>query len=112
MFILRCGDLFALEKRPDTGLLAGLWQLPNVPGALTAGETLAQAAAFGLRVRNIRRIAEKKHIFTHIQWNMTGVYLDVEEPAGNYTWLDQAQIEAQQAMPTAFRQFWEERDYV
>ena len=112
LFILRCGNLFALEKRPDTGLLAGLWQLPNVSGVLSAEDALAQAAGFGLRVRNIRRIAEKKHIFTHIQWNMTGVYLDVEEPAGNFTWLDQEVIEAQQALPTAFRQFWEERDYV
>ena len=112
VFILRCEDVFALDKRPDTGLLAGLWQLPNVSGTLTAEEALAWAAEYGLRIRNICRIAEKKHIFTHIQWNMTGIYLDVEKPAGPFTWLGQREIEEQQALPTAFRQFWEERDYV
>ena len=30
VFLLRCGDTLAIEKRPARGLLAGLWQLPNV----------------------------------------------------------------------------------
>lgn len=32
VFCLRCGDRLAVERRPDSGLLAGLWQLPNTPG--------------------------------------------------------------------------------
>ena len=34
VFVLRCGDRLAVEWRPDSGLLAGLWQLPNTPGLL------------------------------------------------------------------------------
>ena len=34
VFCLRCGDRLAVERRPSSGLLAGLWQLPNTPGLL------------------------------------------------------------------------------
>ena len=112
VFILRCGDCFALEKRPDSGLLAGLWQFPNMPGRLDASASLAWAADRALKPTDIRRIAEKKHIFTHIQWNMTGVYLDVSEKPESFQWFTAEEIEKNTALPTAFRQFWEERDYV
>lgn len=112
VFILRCGELFALEKRADTGLLAGLWQFPNVSGRLTLEQALDQTAQWGLHVREIRAMVEKKHIFTHIQWNMTGIYLEVEAPLPPFSWLTRQQAEDTAALPTAFRQFFEERDYV
>ena len=63
----------------------------------------------GLRPREILREVERKHIFTHIQWNMKGIYLEVSETAGSYRWLSPEEIDAQAALPTAFRLFWEER---
>ena len=112
VFILRCGNCFALEKRPDTGLLAGLWQFPNREGALDAPGAMAWAEEKGLKVSDIRRISEKKHIFTHIQWNMTGIYLEISEKPEHFQWFAEEEIEKNAALPTAFRQFWEERDYV
>ena len=112
VFVLRCGDCFALEKRPDTGLLAGLWQFPNREGALDAPGAMAWAEEKELKVSDIRRISEKKHIFTHIQWNMTGIYLDISEKTEHFQWFAEEEIEKNAALPTAFRQFWEERDYV
>ena len=111
-FILRCGDSFALEKRPDSGLLAGLWQFPNINGKLDAPKAMAWAAEQGLKPENIRRITEKKHIFTHIQWDITGIYLEVSEKAEHFRWFTEEEIEDGAALPTAFRQFWEEREYV
>ena len=112
VFLLRCGDSYALEKRPDSGLLAGLWQFPNVPGKLDAEASLVFVREQGLKPTDIRRIVEKKHVFTHIQWNMTGVYLEVSEKTEKFRWFRWEQIENEAALPTAFRQFWEERDYV
>ena len=112
VFLLRCGDCYALEKRPDRGLLAGLWQFPNTPGTLDAAGAIAWASEQGLQPTDIRRIAEKKHIFTHIQWNMTGIYLDVAQKPELFRWFTEKEIENAAALPTAFRQFWEERDYV
>ncbi len=112
VFILRCGGYFALEKRPSAGLLADLWQLPNTPGKLSFQAALSWAEVKGLHPRDLRRIAEKKHIFTHIQWNMTGIYLEVGEMPEHFQWFTEEEINQAAALPTAFRQFWEERDYV
>lgn len=112
VFILRCDDSYALEKRPNTGLLAGLWQFPNVPGKLDAPGAIVQAAQWGLKPKDITRILELKHIFTHIQWNMTGIYLDVGEKNEQFQWFTEEEIETKPALPTAFRRFWEERDSV
>ena len=107
VFIFSCDGRYALRKRPEEGLLAGLWEFPNVPNKLDTELALAQAEAFGLRPREIRRQAERKHIFTHIRWEMRGIYLEVAEPAGDFAWLTAQEIEEQAALPTAFRQFWE-----
>ncbi len=112
VFILFCDGRYALEKRPSKGLLAGLWQFPNVAGKLETTDALATVAAMGLRPRNILKQVERKHIFTHIRWEMRGIYLEVQEPVGDFTWLTGEEIATQAALPTAFRQFWEDTDRV
>ena len=112
VFILSCDGKYALQKRPNKGLLAGLWQFPNVSGKLDTPKALAAVEELGLRPRDILRIVERKHIFTHIRWEMRGIYLEVAECAGDFTWMTAEEIEASAALPTAFRQFWEETDYV
>ena len=108
VFILSCDGKYALEKRPDKGLLAGLWQFPNMQGHLSIPEALSSVQNMGLSVREIHREVYRKHIFTHIVWDMKGIYLEVTEPAGNFRWFTGAQIDAQAALPTAFRLFWKE----
>ncbi len=112
VFILSCDGRYALEKRPGKGLLAGLWQFPNVSGKLDTQGALAEAKKMGLTPRDIYRESEKKHIFTHIQWNMKGIWLEVAAPAGNFHWFTPEQINTQAALPTAFRQFWEDNGHV
>ena len=109
VFILRCDGRYALEKRPNKGLLAGLWQFPNVSGKLDTQAALAEVEKLGLHPRELIREVHRKHIFTHIQWNMTGIYLEVADTAGPFQWFTEEEVETQAALPTAFRQFWEER---
>ena len=110
VFILSCDGRFGLEKRPDTGLLAGLWQFPNVPEQLEPGEAIEAVRAMGIRVRDILRQSEKKHIFTHIQWNMRGFYMETAGISDGIVWMTAEEIEEKAALPTAFRQFWEDKD--
>lgn len=112
VFILSCDGRYALEKRPNKGLLAGLWQFPNVIGKLETLDALAAVEKLGLRPRELMKQLERKHIFTHIRWEMRGIYIEVAECAGEYTWLTAEQIQTEAALPTAFRQFWEETDHV
>ncbi len=112
VFILSCDGCYALGKRPEKGLLAGLWEFPNAPGKLELPEAMAAVESMGLRIRNIRRQIRRKHIFTHIRWEMTGYYLETAERSGDFVWMSADRIEQEAALPTAFRQFWEERDDV
>ena len=112
VFIFSCGDAYALCKRPDKGLLAGLWEFPNVTGKLDLSQALSAAEQFGVRPRNLLRQTEKKHIFTHIQWNLRGYYIEAAEESNRFYWFTAAQLRAQAALPTAFRQFLEENDHV
>ena len=108
VFIFRCDGRYALQKRPDKGLLAGLWQFPNVAGELNTEQVLAQTEDMGLRPRELLREVHRKHIFTHIQWNMKGVYMEVWEETADLQWFTAREIDTKAALPTAFRQFWEE----
>ena len=112
VFILSCEGEYGLRQRPDTGLLAGLWEFPNVSGKLQTDEVLTEVERMGLKPKEIFRQVERKHIFTHIRWELRGVYLEVVEKNHELTWFTEEQINARAALPTAFRQFWEERDYV
>ena len=112
VFILSCDGAYAICKRPDKGLLAGLWQFPDAPGLLDTPQALAWLEEQGLHPKELLRQTERKHIFTHIEWKMRGIYLEVKEPGGPFTWRDAPQIEAEAALPTAYRQFWEETNHV
>ena len=108
VFILSCQGQYALQKREETGLLAGLWQFPNVAGKLETAQALEEVEKMGLVPVELYRQVERKHIFTHIQWQMRGLYLEVREATGPLCWMTAEQIEQKAALPTAFRQFWEE----
>ena len=108
VFILSCEGRYALQKRENRGLLAGLWQFPNVAGKLQTAAALEAVEKMGLNPREILRQVERKHIFTHIIWDMRGVYVEVAEATGEFCWFTAEQIRRDAALPTAFRQFWEE----
>lgn len=108
VFICCCDGKYALQKRDDRGLLADLWQFPNVPGKLEAQQAVDAAKALGLHTRQVRLSLDKSHIFTHVQWNMRGFYLEVTDCTLDFQWFSADEIEKNIALPTAFRQFWGE----
>lgn len=108
VFILRCDGRYALVRRPDSGLLAGLWEFPNVPGALDADAALSWMSEQGLHPLDLQRQVTRSHIFTHIRWEMQGFYAEAANASAQFCWFTPEQIRTQAALPTAFRQFWEE----
>ncbi len=72
ILLLESGTKIALEKRPDTGLLASLYQFPNLEGRLSEGEVRAFLEEGGACPTEIGSAGEAKHIFSHVEWRMTG----------------------------------------
>ncbi len=70
VFLLRDGNRTVLHQRPPKGLLAGLFELPNVDGHIAEDEMPRVIRTLGFEPVRIQRLEDSKHIFTHIEWHM------------------------------------------
>ena len=83
ILLLACGDHIAIRKRPAKGLLAGLWEYPNLDGKLSRRAVRAHLEAEGFGVCTIVPLPPARHIFSHIEWELTGwavTVTDTNEP--------------------------------
>ncbi len=103
-----------LHRRPDTGLLAGLWEPP-----LWEDHSFADAAAMQKALADLgidtaasftgeplcEALPEAKHIFTHLEWRMSGWKFTAPAQAlpDGYVWASAEQLEQAYALPGAFR---------
>ena len=105
VLVVRCGQLVGLRQRPKKGLLAGLWELPSLDGHLSPDELRATLTEMGWSVRKLLSLRPAKHIFTHVEWHMNGVYVELDAPAPALTFITPAELRDAYALPSAFRSF-------
>jgi A/G-specific adenine glycosylase len=116
VFLLCHEDKVAFVKRQEEGLLSGMWQFPNIEGHLTLEEAKSWVEAVGLKPVSITEKAEKKHIFTHIEWHMQCFLVqcidkcitlncDNAQLLNAFTWINIEDISTEVALPTAFKKF-------
>lgn len=112
VLVLRQGRTLALTKRPDKGLLAGLWELPNLPGHLTQEEVGAWLDAHGLHALDMVRLPDARHIFSHVEWQMQGWAIElglpdamVAESSSRLVWASPEELADTYSIPSAFRYF-------
>jgi A/G-specific adenine glycosylase len=107
---------YAIRRRPDEGLLAGLWELPQIdlPDETCAADDdrldrLAREFCLqnGLLPAESAAAPTAKHIFTHLEWHMCGRYLNVEKgkKTGELLFVSAEELSADYALPTAFRAY-------
>ena len=95
----------ALRRRPSKGLLAGLYELPNTEGHLTQEQALKETASFGFSPIRIRPLEDAKHIFSHVEWQMKGYLVLVEEQeeaGGGILFVEPERTERDYPIPAAF----------
>ena len=80
VLVIRDAFHAAVRKRPRKGLLAGLYELPNVEGHLSQEEAVEQVKVLGFSPVRILPLSPAKHIFSHVEWQMIGYMVLVEEP--------------------------------
>lgn len=71
--VVLCENRILLEKRPKSGLLAGMWQPLVLDGHLNAEQICAELADREVFVREICEGDASTHIFTHLEWHMRNV---------------------------------------
>ena len=72
ILVIRDEDRVLLRRRPDRGLLAGLYEFPNENGWLSEEEAVGKVREYGCQPLHIRRLPDSKHIFSHKEWHMHG----------------------------------------
>ncbi len=93
VYVLKKEGKFALRQREERGLLARLWEFPNGTenAAATYGKILAEKGA--------------KHIFTHVEWEMTGYLIEAEAFFPQFLWVTPEEMRENYALPSAFKAF-------
>lgn len=113
VLLLEYQNNIGIRKRDDKGLLAGLWEFPNLEGKLTIPELELLLKENGIDTEEIELLGEAKHIFSHIEWRMIGYKLKLDhlitpkvglmdERNISYEWVDRDKIDEEYSIPSAF----------
>lgn len=106
IILFKDDDKLAIRKRPDKGLLAGLYEFPNLLGKLGTEEVTEYSKEIGLMPIRIRKLEDAKHIFSHIEWHMTGYEVLVDElektNEEQFLFIHPDEIEKSYSIPSAF----------
>ena len=109
VLIFKDDDKIAIRKRPAKGLLAGLYEFPNLDGHLSMDEVTEYSKNIGLMPVRVQKLPEAKHIFSHIEWHMTGYEVIVDElektNEKGFLFIHPEQIKKEYSIPSAFEKY-------
>ena len=115
ILVFRDNEKTAVRKRPDTGLLAGLYEFPGTEGHLKQPEVVRYAKSLGLMPIRVKKLGSAKHIFSHVEWHMVGYEVIVDELEKNMREQDAApgeivfaelrELKEHYPMPSAFEAY-------
>ena len=95
----------ALQKRPEKGLLAGLWELPAAPGVLTESQGRAFLQERGVSPGMLSPGPQAKHVFSHVEWHMGSFLAQGVEESPAFTWAAWKDLRERFPLPSAFKAY-------
>ena len=112
VLILEYQGKYAIHKRGAKGLLAKLWELPNVEGKLTIPQMELLLENNGILQYEMGLLGEAKHIFSHVEWHMLGYKVKIDALSKenssileDFFWVKREEIDREYAIPSAFRAY-------
>ena len=106
VFIIENQGKAAIRKRPSTGLLASLYELPNTEGHLTGEEARAYLGVPEEAVERLEALEPSRHIFSHVEWHMTGYRAVLkrawQDPDHTAFMVEKEEIRDRYPLPNAF----------
>ena len=108
VLLIRDGEKIVLHKRPKKGLLAGLYELPNLSGHQEKEAILSYVESLGFLPLRIKPVGEAKHIFSHVEWHMKGYMVfvgEMEPKPGEWLLVDVEEARSSYAIPAAFSKY-------
>lgn len=103
VFLLLCGERVALRRRSEKGVLAGMWEYPNVSGSLDQEQAKVWLFSHGEEEPDLYPLEHGRHTFTHLEWDLSGYAARVQEPLPGYVWIAYDDLLQNYPIPSAFR---------
>jgi A/G-specific adenine glycosylase len=100
VLILEYDNKVVLQKRDNTGLLAGLYEFPNELGHLSKNEIVTRYPS-----ATITTLPKSKHIFSHLEWHMIGYHIELSSPPEDQLLVTIEDIQSEYSIPTAFKDY-------
>lgn len=105
IIVLEYENKIAIQKRPEKGLLASLYEFYNMEG-IYSEEEIKEKLQKEIDILKIKPLGDSKHIFSHIEWHMTGFYISCKEmPKKTFTWVTKRELKEKYSFPTAFSKY-------
>ncbi|MBQ9066262.1 MAG: A/G-specific adenine glycosylase [Clostridia bacterium] len=114
ILLVRDETRILLTRRPDKGLLAGLYEFLNFDEKWSRKKATEYAESLGLTITSVQSLPSAKHIFSHKEWHMTGFEIRVDsldsvssEPGtpGTPFAASLSEVETMYSIPSAFSAF-------
>ena len=113
ILVIRDEKRFLLHKRPEKGLLAGLYEFIGIEESVSKTQALSCTETLGLEPLRIKPLPDSVHIFSHVEWHMKAFEVMVAEieslPGSDYLLLTKKELQ-QFAVPSAFHAYKEYYD--
>ncbi len=81
--------------------MPGLWEFPIASEHLSESETLELVSLWGARPSAVTVVKRRKHIFTHLEWDMLCYAVECGARPPGFTWADRRALSGRYPMPTA-----------
>ena len=95
----------AIRKRENKGLLASLYEFPNINQIVSEIDIENQLIDENVSYYSVSKIGDAEHIFSHVIWNMTGYKVVLKKPIVDYLWVTKEEICQFYSIPSAFAYF-------
>lgn len=103
VFLYIYKNQIAIQKRPDYGLLASLYEFPNIDSSMNLNEVKSYLNQENIAYESVSLLGKYKHIFTHLEWNMDGYIIFLRKKIRNrYIWATVEELNAIYSLPSAF----------
>lgn len=120
ILVIQDGERIVLRKRPEKGLLAGMYEFPSMEGYCSEERALAYLRKLGFSPLRIRKLPPAKHVFTHKEWHMKGYLVRVDELAGKgegqgmqgFVFVDPGKTRTDYPIPSAFAVYAEQAEMI
>ncbi|NLZ80736.1 MAG: NUDIX domain-containing protein, partial [Clostridiales bacterium] len=107
ILLIKSGDKIGIRKRSEKGLLAGMYELPNLEGHLSEKDIVLQMEEWGFEILTLKQLKRSVHIFSHVEWNMKSYQIEcqLKEEQSPFLFVEKNKLLEEYPIPTAFESY-------